>query len=345
MSADRRLRKKRLLKRRREGPPGEGVAGVRAEGERLQRVLADAGVASRRACEQMIRDGRVSVNDLVVTDLPCFVRAGDRILVDGRRVVRARGEQEGARGAGGGGGERLIYLMVFKPPRVVTSMADEAGRVTIAELVRHPAELRVYPVGRLGFHASGLVLMTNDGDLAHRLTHARYGVSRTYRVWARGEMSRQQAQELEQSLARMLRSAAYRKGLGARRFGGETLEPSRAGAPVKVEVVDRAGITERAGESLEQGGRLGGLKTVIDVTLTGARDSRLDLLLAQGGCKAVRMMQVGLGPLRLSGVAAGQWRELRRGEVLALRRAAGLRAVRAGGVGGVGGAPRGEGAP
>jgi pseudouridine synthase len=341
MSADRRLRKKRLLKRRRESPPGEGVAGVRAEGERLQRVLADAGVASRRACEQMIRDGRVSVNDLVVTDLPCFVRAGDRILVDGRRVVRARGEQEGERGAGGGG-ERLIYLMVFKPPRVVTSMADEAGRVTIAELVRHPSETRVYPVGRLGFHASGLVLMTNDGDLANRLTHARYGVSRTYRVWARGEMSRQQVRELEQSLARMLRSAAYRKGLGARRFGGETPEPSRAGAPVKVELVDRAGITERAGESLEQGGRLGGLKTVIDVTLTGARDSRLDLLLAQGGCKAVRMMQVGLGPLRLSGVAVGQWRELRRGEVLALRRAAGLRGGGAGGGGGGGGAPRGE---
>jgi pseudouridine synthase len=330
MSADRRLRRKRLMQRRRTGTAPGASDGVRAEGWRLQRVLAEAGVASRRTCERMIRDGRVSVNDRVVTDLPCFVRAGDRILVDGRRVVRAGLD-------GGGVGERPIYLMVFKPPRVVTSMADQAGRVTIADLVRHPSGARLYPVGRLGFHASGLVLMTNDGELAHRLAHARYGVSRTYRVWVRGALSLQQAQELERSLARMLRSAAYRKGIGARHFGGESAGESRAAPPVKVEVVDRAGITQRAGESLEQGGRLGGLKTVIDVTLTGARDSRLDLLLARSGCRAVRMMQVGLGPLRLSGVASGQWRQLRRGEVVALRRAVGL------GAGGGGGEGSGDG--
>jgi pseudouridine synthase len=359
-----------------ESPAGSHAAPApQAPGERLQRVLADAGIASRRACEELIRRGHVSVNGRVVTDLPAFADpVRDRIEVDGRplkrpRAVRpphlaglpTRGRDTSANSRPHDDanlvGTRHVYVMLFKPARVLTSLADTpqpgmeidpgeleaAGRTTIADLVQHPSAPRLYPVGRLGFHASGLVLLTNDGDLAHRLSHASFGVTKTYRVWARGLMTPQQANELQETLGRVIRSAAYRKGIASRRFGPSANSPAgsafapRANAPaastpptgapsaVKVELVQTTGSSSNVGQERDDApGRTGGFKTVVDITLPGAKDAKLDMFLAQAGFKPARIMQVGLGPLRLSGVAFGQWRELRTNEVRQLRRATGL---------------------
>jgi 23S rRNA pseudouridine2605 synthase len=131
---------------------------------RLAKHLAHAGVASRRAAEALIADGRVTVNGEIVTDPARDVDESDRVAVAGRAVGSAE--------------PRVVYAM-NKPLGVVSTARDTHGRPTVVELV--PAEgLRLYPVGRLDADSSGLILLTNDGELANRLTHPRYEVPKTY---------------------------------------------------------------------------------------------------------------------------------------------------------------------
>jgi len=136
-------------------------------GVRLQKVLAQAGVSSRRGGEALIAAGRVTVNDHVVTELGTRVDpVNDRIAVDGKPVQP----------------EEPIYLLLNKPDGVVTSgerSVDERGRPTVVSLLRGVTQ-RIFPVGRLDFHTRGALLLTNDGELSSRLTHPRYGVEKTY---------------------------------------------------------------------------------------------------------------------------------------------------------------------
>lgn len=144
--------------------PGAGL-------ERLQKVMAAAGVASRRQCEVLITEGRVTVNGRKVSELGTQVRAGvDQIAVDGRPVET---------------GHHLEYWAVYKPPGVLSAAADARGRRTVVDLVKH-ARQRVVPVGRLDLDAEGLLLLTNDGELTNRLIHPRFGVEKEYRVLVRG---------------------------------------------------------------------------------------------------------------------------------------------------------------
>jgi 23S rRNA pseudouridine2605 synthase len=131
---------------------------------RLAKYLAHAGVASRRASETIIAAGRVTVDGAVVTDPARDVDDSHTVKVDGKRV----------RTAG-----RVVYL-VNKPPGVVSTANDPQGRATVVSLV--PSRERLYPVGRLDYETTGLILLTNDGDLAHRLTHPSFEVPRTYRA-------------------------------------------------------------------------------------------------------------------------------------------------------------------
>jgi pseudouridine synthase len=132
--------------------------------ERLQKILAHAGVASRRAAERMIAEGRVRVNGRVVTELGARADlARDEVVVDGKPVAR----------------ERLVYYLVHKPRGMVTTLSDPEGRPCLSELLEGIEE-RVYPVGRLDFHTSGALLVTNDGVLAEALLHPRRTVPKTY---------------------------------------------------------------------------------------------------------------------------------------------------------------------
>ncbi len=137
---------------------------------RLAKFLAHSGVASRRAAEEIIRAGRVTVAGATVTDPARDVDASSRVELDGQPV--------------GGRAEELVVYAVNKPAGVVSTASDPQGRPTVVSLVRTPQ--RLYPVGRLDADTTGLILLTNDGDLAHRLTHPSFEVDKTYRTVVRG---------------------------------------------------------------------------------------------------------------------------------------------------------------
>jgi len=134
-----------------------------AEGERLQKILARAGFGSRRVCEDLIADGRVTVDDVVAV-------LGARVLVDTQRVA--------VDGTPIGVAPGLVHYLLNKPYGVVTTASDPQGRPTVVQLV--PPEPRVHPVGRLDLDTEGLLLLTNDGELTHRLTHPSFGVEKEY---------------------------------------------------------------------------------------------------------------------------------------------------------------------
>lgn len=251
------------------------------KGERLQRVLADAGVASRRECERLIESGAVEVNGEVVTQLPIFVDPeNDRILVEGRPVRREP--------------ERKLYLLLNKPSRTLTTNADEPGsdRRTVIDLVDHPQKSRLFPVGRLDYDTTGLLLLTNDGDLANQLTHPRYGVPKTYRAVVKGTIEDDAVAELERGI------------FLADRKAGRTLGASRT-AHVEVRVV----LREHQ-------------RTTLELTLREGRNRQVRRLLAGVGYPVKSLERIGMGPLSLKGVARGHWRELDRHEIRALKRAA-----------------------
>lgn len=151
------------MSRRRDDPTGV----------RLQKVLAAAEIGSRRVCEDLIADGRVSVNGAVAELGRRVDPETDRIVVDGVRV---------------GVAADLVYYLLHKPAKVVTTVSDPQGRRTVVELV--PDAPRVYPVGRLDYDTEGLLLLTNDGDLTHRITHPSFGLEKEYLAHVDGSPSR-----------------------------------------------------------------------------------------------------------------------------------------------------------
>jgi pseudouridine synthase len=261
-------------------PGGPGAGDREADGRvRLQRFLADAGVASRRASELLIEEGRVKVNGKKVVDLPAFVTPGvDRVQVDGQPI-------EGA--------ERHVYVMLNKPGRTLSTVEDEPGaaRRTVLDLVEHPSGARLYPVGRLDFDTRGLVLLTNDGELANRLTHPRFGVEKTYHAVVRGYLEEEALERLEKGIYL------------AERREGRTVGATRA-AHVRLKIVKR----DRD-------------RTVLELTLKEGRNRQVRRMLAAVGSPVKKLERVAMGPLQLKGLAVGEWRELTKVELQALRRA------------------------
>lgn len=264
--------------RARPGEPGAGE-GSGAKPVRLQRYLADAGVASRRASEQLIEEGRVKVNGKTVLELPVFITPGvDRVQVD-RTVIE--------------GPERLVYVMLNKPGKTLTTVEDEPGaaRRTVLDLVNHPSGVRLFPVGRLDFDTRGLVLLTNDGELANELTHPKFGVEKTYHAVVKGYLAEEALEQLEKGIYL------------AERREGRTVGAVRA-SHVKLRIIKR----DRE-------------RTVLEVTLEEGRNRQVRRMLAAVGCPVKKLERVAMGPLKLKGLATGEWRELTRTELQMLRRA------------------------
>ncbi|MET3289568.1 UNVERIFIED_CONTAM: 23S rRNA pseudouridine2605 synthase [Brevibacillus sp. OAP136] len=152
--------------------------------DRLQKVLAQAGVASRRSCEELIVSGRVQVNGVTIRELGTKVDpASDVITVDQQPIAR----------------EKLVYLLLYKPIGVITSLADPEGRKVVTDLLPDIEE-RVYPVGRLDFDTSGLLLLTNDGDLANRLAHPSYELDKVYRARVKGQAEPEDVKKLAKGI-------------------------------------------------------------------------------------------------------------------------------------------------
>jgi 23S rRNA pseudouridine2605 synthase len=169
---------------------------------RLNAYLARAGVASRRRADELIKAGRVTVNG-EPAQLNTFVQSRDWVEVDGKRIAP----------------QRLAYVLLHKPAGVVTTARDPHGRPTVVDLVDH--EARVVPVGRLDADTTGALLLTNDGELAHRLAHPRYGVEKAYEVEVEGDPSEKQLRQLREGVELDDGGTAPAR---ARRIGPERLE-------------------------------------------------------------------------------------------------------------------------
>jgi 23S rRNA pseudouridine2605 synthase len=237
-----------------------------AERERVQKLLARAGFGSRRACELLISAGRVTVDGAIV-------QLGDRadpesqqIALDGVPVV-VRGD--------------LVYYLLNKPRGTVTTAHDPHGRPTVVSLV--PPEPRVFPVGRLDVDTEGLLVLTNDGELAQLLAHPRHGVDKTYLAEVEGEASD---------------AASARLRAGVELDDGAT-------APARVRVVSRA-----------RG------RSAIEITIHEGRKRQVRRMCAAVGLPVVRLVRTRIGPLGDTRLAPGAWRNLSPPEVLALYEAA-----------------------
>jgi 23S rRNA pseudouridine2605 synthase len=251
---------------------------------RLQRYLADAGIAARRACEVLIERGHVNVNGKLVRELPAFVDPEhDSVTVDGRPVQRPD--------------SRKIYVMLNKPARVLGTTVDEPGgeRTTVRDLVDHPSKARLVPVGRLGYETMGLVLLTNDGELVNRLTHPRYGVSKTYRAVVKGTLASADIEKLEHELNRLQRKDDRR----AARVAPTT------GRRVKLTLIEH-----------EPG------KTLLAITLNEGKTGDLAQMLTTAGAPVRVLERIAIGPVELTSLARGRWRELEPAEIKRLKAAA-----------------------
>lgn len=239
-------------------------------GEKLQKFISGAGVTSRRHAEVMIKQGRVTVNGKLAT-LGMRVVPGDTVRVGGVEV----------------GPQAPRFFMLNKPTGIVTTLDDPQGRPTVAKLV--PDDVRVYPVGRLDIDTSGLLLLTNDGELAHRLMHPSFGVTKTYRVLVEGGVSAATARKLAE---------------------GVELEDGMT-APAQAKVVDA-----------------GAKHSVLELTIHEGRNRQVRRMCDAVGHPVIELARTAYGPLVLAGLAPGTSRPLADQEIRRLRKAAGLAPAR-----------------
>jgi 23S rRNA pseudouridine2605 synthase len=265
-----------------ETPTGDRL---QPSGERLQKILAQAGIASRRKAEEIILEGRVIVNGQVVTELGTRADATkDHIRVDGKLLH---------------GPEQQKYYMLNKPRGYVTTLDDPQHRPTVMQLMQqtngpHGDQVRLYPVGRLDYLSEGLLLMTNDGNLANALSKASAGVEKTYLVKTSGVPP-------NEGLDQIRRGIMIDRG---------RLDEVRAGRRDRILTSPAKVVLVRAGDN-----------PWYEVTLTEGRNRQLRKMFEEIGHHVEKIRRIGYGALRLD-IPPGGFRELTSGEVMALDRAA-----------------------
>ncbi|MDB4964425.1 MAG: Ribosomal large subunit pseudouridine synthase [Myxococcales bacterium] len=236
---------------------------------RLQRFLAQAGVASRRKAEELIVAGKVKVNGNIITELGTKVDPdADKIVLGGKRLLV----------------ERPVYLMLNKPRGYVTTMSDPEGRPTVLELLKR-AGARVFPVGRLDFNTEGLLICTNDGDLAHALMHPKHEVRKTYHVKLQGQLGPKTV-------------SSWMKGV--------TLDDGDKTAPAEVEILGDTGKN-----------------TWLEVTIHEGKNRQIHRTAEALGFNVLKLTRVSYGGLHLEELRVGTTRHLLPDEIDKLRRAVG----------------------
>lgn len=265
-------------------------------GVRLQKALADASIAARRDCEQLILNGRVAVNGREVRTLPCFVDPEqDVVSFDGEPVDLSASRVASATAPA----DKKIYVLVNKPKGVITTTRDPEGRRDVLSLVPHSLRIqeRLFPVGRLDADSTGLLLLTNDGDLAFQLTHPKFGVLKEYRVVTTGLAGEEQLALLKKGL--YLLNPDHQGQTRARRAALESVR-------ILKRFVDRSR----------------GDRTVLFVKLREGQNREIRRLLARVGLKVRDLERVAIGPLRAGDLKPGQARLLGKRDVDKLRAAA-----------------------
>jgi len=231
--------------------------------ERLQKIIARSGLCSRRDAEVLIRAGRVTVNGRVAQIGDKADAGNEQIKVDGK-AIRSR--------------EARRYILLYKPRGVMTTCEDPEGRTTVIDLVRPVVRERVFPVGRLDYHSEGLILLTNDGELAARVSHPRHGVIREYRVKVKGDLS-------ESSVERLMRGTS---------IDGVHVKPMTA-------------VRETVAK--------GGSNTWWRVTVSEGRTREIRELFFRAGHRVQRLKRTAIGPIRDASLKAGEFRFLTEAEV------------------------------
>jgi len=238
--------------------------------QRLNRILSLAGIASRRKADELIREGRVMVNSSKVTEPGIRATWGeDRIRVDGKEIPAP---------------SQRVYLMLNKPFGYICSLRDPEGRPVVSELLHGMTE-RVYPVGRLDFDTMGLLLLTNDGEWAHRLAHPRFRVPRTYKVTLEGAISARAREDLKR---------------------GVYLEDGFSG-PSKVALVKQTGGT-----------------SVIRMTVATGKSRIVRRMAEAVGHRVIHLLRTGFGILELGDLKVGKFRQLEPEEVEATKKLVGV---------------------
>lgn len=246
--------------------------------QRIQKVLASAGIDSKRHIEAMVLEGRIAVNGQVVHRLPVMVDpAVDRITIDDEPVRVSREQRP----------TELVYLLMNKPKDVYCTNVAQGEQVRAIDLLPDNFPHRVYPVGRLDADSKGLLLLTNDGELANKLTHPRFGVTKTYIAVVSGRVSEQTVQSIREGV-----------WLADPRRGGFRTRPSS----VK--------ITRKLPD-----------KTVLEISLKEGRNRQVRRVLAKLGHKVRELVRVRIGPIELGNLKPGAVRPLNNRELAQLREA------------------------
>ncbi|MDD7362923.1 MAG: pseudouridine synthase [Firmicutes bacterium] len=233
---------------------------------RLQKYMAHAGVASRRKCEEIIAEGRVAVNGTTIDTQGYQVEPGDTVTVDGKKIRPVR---------------HYTYILLNKPRGVVSTAKDNKGRKTVLDVVsRDFRGKRLYPVGRLDMDSSGLLLLTDDGELTEKLLHPRYEMEKTYRVTVKGRVDKESVQNLSR---------------GIELDDGPT-------APASFKILDYRND-----------------KTRLECKIHEGRNRQIRRMFEKEGHEVVQLERVAFGPLKLGDLGKGQYRPLRDKEIRMLK--------------------------
>lgn len=236
---------------------------------RLQKYMAMCGVASRRKSEELIKEGHVKVNGNVIKDMGVSVDENkDKVTVDDKKIVPVVKE---------------TYYLLYKPRGYVSSCEDDRGRKTVLDLIK--TNKRVYPVGRLDYNSEGLLILTNNGELANRMTHPKYKIKKTYKVTTTGITTDEQIEEME---------------AGIELDGKKTL-------PCEIELIKE----ENA-------------KLSFYITIKEGRNRQVRRMVEAVGGEVHRLVRISQGPLKIKGLKPGEFRELNQREILELKKACGL---------------------
>lgn len=234
--------------------------------ERLQKTMASCGVASRRKCEEYILNGRVKVNGVVVTELGTKVSKKDKIEVDGKELIK----------------EQLVYYVLYKPTGYLTSVSDPMGRRTVMDLIdSETKKTRIIPIGRLDYDTSGVLLLTNDGDLSYRLTRSAKEIEKIYQVRVNGIIN--------QTAVTSLMKGVMIDGKMTKR--------------AQVEVMDIDKVNK---------------SSLIKITITEGRNRQVRKMCEAVGFEVKKLKRISFGGVTLEGLSVGEYRQLKPHEIKVL---------------------------
>ena len=231
--------------------------------ERLQKYMARCGIASRRKCEEIILTGKVKVNGIVINELGTKVTLDDIVEYEGKRILPE---------------ENKVYIMLNKPEGVITSAKDEKGRKTILDIVK--VEERVYPIGRLDYDSSGLLLLTNDGDIYNNIIHPRVKIDKKYIAECKGVFSKEDMERFE-------------KGLD---IGGYVA------APAKIRIIS---------EDLVKNSYI----STVEITIYEGKNRQIRRMCSSLNHEVISLKRVSIGDLKLGYLQQGKYRELTKEEL------------------------------